>query len=299
MTTHKYLHKVLTVLTLPLAWAVSGAFCSCSSEIPDIHYDGEEFVQFGDSVYDMPVTKEEKIFEIPIVFSTTANIERHIVVDVDRKNTNATEGYHFTLESRNLIVPAGQNTAKVRLRGYYSHMSPSDSLAVTLCILNHEGQQLDIYSKKAIVHLAKLLPFNIDDYVGDMLMTCTFPYSTSNTTTFLLESKKVDDHTLRIVAPFEEGRDLIATFHEDKENPFDRNIDVRTQIAFTDVNYGPVSMSSIEGYPSYYIPQDRAFILYMNAELEHMGSFGAFYYIFRWITPDEAIARKNGLGTLY
>lgn len=280
---------------------VAGAYLasSCSSEIPDIHYDGKEFVQFSDSIYDVPVTQKEEVFEIPVVFSTKVDVDRHIIVDIDKAKSNATEGFHFTLESRNLTIPAGENTAKVRVKGVYENMNPNDSLAFTLRIINHEGEQMDIYSRTATVHLTKLLPFNIDDYVGDMLMTCTFPFSTSNTTTVLIESQKVDDHTLRIVAPFDDVRDLTIKFHEDSENPFDRNIDVKSQIAFTDVNYGPVSMSSIEGYPSYYIPQDRAFVLYMIAELEHVGSFGAFYYIFRWITPDEAIARRNGLPTLY
>lgn len=293
------MNKILHVIAAFTLMAGTYLASSCSSEIPDINYDGQEFVQFSDSLYDVPVTPEENVFEIPVVFSTTMNIERHVVVDIDKKHSNATENYHFTIETRNLTIPAGKNTAKVRVKGIYDNMNPNDSLAFTLRILNHEDEQLDIYSKKTVVRLTKLLPFNIDDYEGDMLMTCTFPFSTSNTTTILVESKKVDDHTLRIVAPFDDNRDITIKFHEDAMKPFDRNIDVKTQIAFTDVNYGPVSMSSIEGYPSYYIPQDRAFILYMTAELEHLGSFGAFYYIFRWITPDEAIARRNGLSTLY
>lgn len=272
---------------------------SCSSDIPEIHYNDKEFVQFGDSVYNIPVTQEEKVFEIPVVFSNIMDIDRHVIVDVDRKNSNATEGYHFSIETRNITIPAGKNTAMIRVKGMYDNMSPEDSLAFTLDIVNHEDEQLEIYTRKSVVHLTKLLPFKVEDYVGDILMTCTFPFSTSSTSTVLLESKKVDDHTLRIVAPFDDARDITIKFHEDPENPFDRNIDVKTQIAFTDVNYGAVSMSSVEGYPSYYIPQSRAFVLYLNAELEHMGSFGTYYYVFEWITPDEALARKNGLTTLY
>lgn len=272
---------------------------SCTSEIPQIIYEGKEFVQFGDSVYNVPVTQEEKYFEIPVVFSNVMDIDRHIVVDIDKKNSNATEGFHFTIEKRNFTIPAGQNTAMVRVKGNYNNISPNDSLAFTLNIVNHEDENLGIYTRKSVVHLTKLLPFNIDDYVGDMIMTCTFPFSTSNTTTVLLKSEKIDDHTLRILTPFEDARSLTIKFHEDPENPFDRNIDVRTQVAFTDVNYGAVSMSSVKGYPSYYIPQDRAFILYLNAELEHMGSFGTYYYVFEWITPDKALAIKNGLDTLY
>lgn len=272
---------------------------SCTSEAPETHYNGKTFVQFSDSVYQMPVTEEEQIFEVPVVVSKAANVDRNIIVDVDLKKTNATEGFHFSLESRNITIPAGQMMGNVRIRGNYSHLNPEDSLAFTLRIINNEENQLDMYSKEANVSLHKILPFHIEDYVGDVLLTCTFPFSTSQVTTFLTKSEKIDDHTLKVIAPFEQSRNITLRFHDNKENPFDRGIDMRTQVAFTDINYGQVSMSSVEGAPSYYIPQDRAFVLYLLAELEHLGAFGAYYYIFQWITPDEAIARQNGLPTLY
>lgn len=272
---------------------------SCTSEAPETLYEGKTFVQFSDSAYQVPVTSEEQVFEVPVVMSKTSSVDRNVIVDVDLSKSNATEGYHFTLESRNVTIPAGQMRGNVRIKGNYRNIAPEDSLAFTLYILNNEENQLDMYSKTTNVSLHKILPFNIDDYVGDMLLTCTFPFSTSSVTTFLTKSEKVDDHTLKVIGPFEQSRNITLRFHDDKENPFDRSIDMRTQVAFTDINYGQVSMSSVEGAPSYYIPQDRAFVLYLLAELEHLGAFGAYYYIFQWITPDEALARQNGLPTLY
>lgn len=272
---------------------------ACSSELPETHYSGKDFVQFSDSLYSMPVTEDEEIFEVPVVMSKAADVDRHVIVDVDLKHTNATEGYHFTIENRNLTIPAGQTKATLRIKGNYANLNAKDSLALTLRILNYEDQQLDMYAKTANVRLYKITPFCIDDYVGDMLLTCTFPFSTSQTTTFLTKSEKVNDSTLTVIAPFDDSRNLTLRFHTGKDNPFDRNIDMRTQVAFTDVNYGKVSMSTVEGAPSYYIPENRAFVLYLLAELEHIGAFGAYYYIFQWITPDEAIARRNGLPTLY
>lgn len=275
------------------------AMTSCSSEAPETLYSGKEFVQFADSVYQIPVTEDENVFEIPVVVSKASDIDRNVIVDVNLKKTNATEGYHFTIESRNITIPAGQMKGVVRIKGNYAHLNPNDSLAVTLSILNNEDNHLSMYSRETNFSLHKILPFNIDDYVGDVLLTCTFPFSTSQITTFLTRSEKIDDHTLSVIGPFEQSRNITLRFHDNKDNPFDRGIDMRTQVAFTDINYGKVSMSSVEGAPSYYIPQDRAFVLYLLAELEHLGAFGAYYYIFQWITPDEAIARQNGLPTLY
>lgn len=275
------------------------AITSCSSEAPETHYSDKMFIQFSDTAYQMPVTENGQVFEIPVVVSKASSVDRNVIVDVDLKKTNATEGYHFTLESRNITIPAGKMKGSVRIRSNYSHLSPSDSLAFTLYIVNNEDSHLPIYSRETNVSLHKILPFNIDDYVGDVLLTCTFPFSTSSVTTFLTRSEKIDDHTLKVIAPFEQSRNIELRFHDNKENPFDRSIDMRTQVAFTDVTYGKVSMCSIDDAPSYYIPEERAFVLYLLAELEHVGSFGSFFYIFQWITPDEAIARKNGLQTLY
>lgn len=287
------------ILPLLLLFFTATMITSCSSEAEEFHYNGREFVQFSDSTFRMAITEDEPIFEVPVVMSSASDVDRHIIVDIDQKKTNAVEGYHFTIVNRNLTVPAGTLKTCVQIKGNYKNIDPKDSLALTLRILNYTDKQLDIYSKEANVRLYKIKPFNIDDYVGDMLLTCTFPFSTSQTTTFLTKSTKIDDTTLSVIAPFDECRNLTLKFHNGKNDPFDQNIDMKTQVAFTDVDYGMISMSTVDGAPSYYLPYDRAFVLYLLAEIEHIGAFGAYYYIFQWITPDEAIARRNGLPTLY
>ena len=264
-----------------------------------IVYDDYNFVQFSDSTYQMPVTNKGQVFEVPVVMSTKSQAARKVIVDVDPKLTNATEGYHFTLESRNIEIPAGGNTGMVRIHANYEHISHKDSLAVTLRILVDSKDTNPIYGNSTNVRLVKCMPFNIDDYVGDLMLTCTFPYSTSSTTSYLTSSVKVNDSTLLLNGPFEKNRDMTLRFHTGKDNPFDRDIDMREQVAFTDVNFGQVSMATVDNAPSYYLPEERAFVLYLDAYLAGLGSFGTYYYIFQWITPDEAEARRNGLTTLY
>lgn len=275
------------------------ALAACSSQTEEITYRGENYVQFSDSTFQMPVTEDEKVFEVPVVMSRTCAENRNVIVDIDAKNTNATEGYHFVLESRNVTIPAGQLAGKARLRASYKHLTPKDSLAITLRIVGDQSVTSPLYGNATNVRLVKCMPFHIDDYVGDMLLTCTFPFSTSATSTFLLSSEKIDETTLQVNGPFEEKRNLILNFHDGKDDPFDRNIDMREQVAFTDVTFGQVSMATVPNAPSYYIPSERAFVLYLDAYLAGMGTFGAFYYVFQWITPDEAEARRNGLSTLY
>lgn len=273
--------------------------CGCQEDNSDNLYKGGSFVQFADSAYNMPVTQDEPVFEVPVVFSSAVQYDRKVIVDVDPRHSNAIEGYHYSLVSRNLTIPAGEMKVNVQLKGHYAHLQPSDSLAVTLRIIGLEDQANELYGLTTNVQLIKVLPFDIHDYVGDLLLTCTFPYSTSSTTDFALKSEYVNDSTLLVRDVFETGRDMKLYFHTGKDNPFDRDIELRETVAFTDDNYGPVSMATVPNAPSYYIPENRAFVLYLNAYLAQVGSFGSYYYIFQWMTPDEATAFKNGLTTLH
>lgn len=261
---------------------------TCCSEDANINvYDGHNFVQFADSEVIMPVTEDNRVFEVAVGMNTVADYDRSVALVVDAKNSNALEGYHFTLESHNVVIPAGELATKVRIHGIYEKIgSVNDSLVVTLRILTDKDNVSQIYGNKIRVRLQKVRPFRIEDYVGDMQITCTFPYSTSAVTRYMVKTEKIDDHTLLIKKPFEDRRDMVITFTDNKEDPMKQDIHVKEQVAFTDNTFGPVSMASVDGVPSYYLPEDRAFVLYMDAFLSQMGSFGSYYYIFEWVAEE-------------
>ena len=265
-----------------------------------IYFTGPNYVMFADSLLDMPVTEnEELLFEVVIGATHTSNVDRNYIVDVDLKRTNAIEGYHFDIISRNVTIKAGERTTKVLLKGYYHHMNVEDSLAVTLCFLGNEDEFTELYNDWTNVRLHKCMPFNIDDYTGNMRMTCTFPFSTSSVTTFLVTTEKKNDSTLIVKSPFDDSHNLTLKFHTAKDDPFDTTIDMTEQIAFTDSYYGEVAMSTIEGVDSYYLPSERAFVLILNVFIPKIGSFGNYYYIFEWVTPEQAEAEKNGISNPY
>ena len=287
----KHLKKIIAAL-----WLIT--LVACDND--NVYYSGPNYVMFADSLYDMPVTEdEEALFEIPIASTQTANYDRHYMVDVDVKRTNAIEGYHFDILSRNVTIKAGERSAKVLLKGYYNHINVEDSLAVTLQFLGNEEHFSVLYNDWANIRLHKCMPFNIDDYTGNMRMTCTFPFSTSSVTKFLVTTEKKNDSTLVVKSPFDDTHDLTLKFHTAKDNPFDTTIDMVEQIAFTDSYYGEVAMSTIEGGDSYYLPSERAFVLILNVFIPKVGSFGNYYYIFEWVTPEQAEAEKNGITNPY
>jgi hypothetical protein len=266
----------------------------------NIYYTGPNYVMFTDSLLDMPVTEDdERIFELTIGATHTSDIDRNFIVDVDMKRTNAIEGYHFDILSRNVTIKAGERTGKIKLKGYYHHMNVEDSLAITLHFVGNEEYSSELYNNWTNVRLYKCMPFNIDDYTGNMRMTCTFPFSTSTVTKFLVTTEKKNDSTLIVKSPFDDSHNLILKFHTAKDNPFDTTIDMTEQIAFTDSYYGEVAMSTIDGVDSYYLPSERAFVLILNVFIPKIGSFGNYYYIFEWVTPEQAEAEKNGISNPY
>lgn len=274
------------------------AFCGCDSE--QIYYEGPNVVLFSDSLMDMPVTEDEnRLFDVYIGTTQAADVDRNYIVDVDMSRTNAIEGFHFDLLSRNVTIKAGERKGRVQLKGYYNHMNVNDSLAVTLQLVGAERETSSLYGDKANVRLYKCMPFNIDDYVGDVRVSATFPFSTVQITQYLVKTEKKDANTLVIKEPFDDTHNLTLKFHSNDKDPFDNNIDMVEQIAFTDATYGEVAMQTLESIPSYYLPADRAFILYLESFIPLIGSFGAYYYIFEWITPEQAEAEKNGVSSPY
>lgn len=290
------IHKIIAVI-VSVALIVA---CSKDNTTSN-QYDADSFLQFSDSAYIMPVTETDNGgFKVTVGMTRAANYDRSIAVAIDHKASNAIEGYHFTLESHNVVIPAGQLTADLILHGKYDNInSVDDSLAVTLTILADKGNFSELYGNKTNIRLVKVRPFHIEDYVGDLLMTCTFPFSTSSVTKFYVKSEKIDDYTLLIKKPFDTARDIVIRFNDNHDDPLRQDIFMAEQVAFTDNSYGMVSMTTVDGAPSYYLPEDRAFVLYLNAFLAQVGSFGSFYYIFQWVTPDEALANANGMSTLY
>ncbi|MEG1685434.1 MAG: DUF4984 domain-containing protein [Bacteroides sp.] len=262
-------------------------------------YSGNSYVMFSDSSLVMPVTAtKESNFDIYVGATLAENYDRTYVVDVNIGRTNAIEGYHFDILSRNVTIKAGERAGKITLKGYFDHITRTDSLALTLKLINVKGEKFDIYGDEVNVHLYKCYPFNIDDYVGDMRMTATFPFS-QEAKNYLVKSKKIDDHTLIIETPFDDSYDLKVKFLSSDDEPMNNEIKVVEQAVFQDASYGLVFAQTIDGDPSYYIAADRGLVLLLNMFLPKVGAFGNYLYAFKWITPYEAEAEKNDITTPY
>lgn len=136
---------------------------------------------------------------------------------------------------------------------------------------------------KTNVFLYKCYPFDIDDYIGDMRMTCTFPFSSDETKNFLVKSEKIDDHTMLIKAPFDDSYDLKVKFLTTENDPMNDEITVAEQEVFTDSGYGLIYAQSVVSNPSFYIAADRGVVLYLNMFLP------------KWVHSERFFIYSNGL----
>ena len=282
---------------LILLISVSSLVVSCDSK--EILYSDDAYTMFSDSILDMPVTVDEnRIFDVDIASTKAVDYDRNYIVEVVYNKSNAIEGYHYDILNSNVTIKAGERSAKLQMKGYYNHIEENDSLAVTFRLISLRNDKWDLYPDEVNVGLIKCYPFNIDDYAGDVRMRCTFPFSES-ATTFLLKTEKKDANTLIVKAPFSDNYDMVLKIKPDPENPFNRDITVAEQPVFIVPTYGQVFVQSMAAVPSYYIVPEKALVLYLNVFLPKVGSFGAYYYILQWITPEEAEAEKNETGSPY
>lgn len=273
-------------------------FVGCDSK--EMLYSADSYVMFADSALVMPVTVDaERTFDVVVGTTQAMDYDRNYVVSVDVDHSNAIEGYHFDLLNKNVRIKAGERSGIVTMKGYFDHINRTDSLAVTLKLICDKDVKLNIYGDKTNVFLYKCYPFDIDDYIGDMRMTCTFPFSSDETKNFLVKSEKIDDHTMLIKAPFDDSYDLKVKFLTTENDPMNDEITVAEQEVFTDSGYGLIYAQSVVSNPSFYIAADRGVVLYLNMFLPKVGSFGTFLYIFKWLTPYEAEAEKNGFTPPY
>lgn len=272
-------------------------FTGC--KVDEMQYNDRTYTTFTDSIAYMPVTvNADQLFEVEIASTNIAATDRNYIAEIVYNKSNAIEGYHFDVLNQNVTIPAGSRTAKLQLRGYFNRITNNDNLNVRFRLVSLHDDQWEMYSQEVNVSLIKCHPFNINDYVGDVLMTCTFPFG-QEMTKFLLKTEKKNETTLILKSPFSDIYDITVKMNADPKEPFNRDVFVAEQPAFIDATYGKIYAESTSVAPSYYIVPDRALVLYLTMYIPKVGSFGTYPYIIQWISPEQAEAMENETGSPY
>lgn len=120
------------VIKLIGAFSIAALFASCSPEttVYDVN-GGQSLVGFNEKVQDFNLYKAD---EMPQGYDNTINItvgssvaskqDRTFVIKVNEEFTTADPSM-YTIETTSFVIPAGQFTATVKIKGYYDNL-PSD-----------------------------------------------------------------------------------------------------------------------------------------------------------------------------
>ncbi|MFV0365910.1 MAG: DUF4984 domain-containing protein [Mangrovibacterium sp.] len=269
---------------------------SCDTESDFVKYSGHSFVQFSDSVAELPFMNDMDVQEVYISASQTVDYDRNFGVSVVPKESSAIEGYQFDLESHTVTIKAGEHTAPVRIVGYIAELDESiDTTYVTLTLINQD-EDPNLGGNDIKVTLTKVCPFNIDDFIGHCVVRSGF-FDYYATTAMRLTSSIADpEDSLGIIVKdfFQDGYDLKFRFNTENvlEPYLEMGEDQVVAEGSTYFNYiyddDKLNITQPAAYPSAYNACGGFTVMYNAFYFRTAGTVGIFRSTIEWITDAEA-----------
>ncbi len=269
-------------------------------------YNGPSYLMFSDTLYSLPVTETNDVFNVEVVATRSADYDRTFAVEVVTNRSNAIEGKHYRILSHTATIKAGEMVANVPMQGVYENIEVDDSLGFTLRLIIPEEEQWDMYGTRANVVLYKSCPFDIHNFTGWCRVTSTYYMQyLSNVSTRLIKSELAgeEENTILLRDYYYEGYDVkIKLDTEDFMEPF---VDMKEQVvgntgeAFgTTYGDGKLLMSAPAGYTSYFSTCENFILHYAKVSVDNkdgseFGTVGVFLNLIEWISDAEAEQMKE------
>lgn len=297
--------KATSKLIIALSLALAG-LSSCKEHY--ITYSDDEFVMFADTAKTYVVREDIAGFDIPIVSSVTCNYDRNFAVEVLDPVSSASEPRDFRLESYNFTIPAGSNTASVRVLGNMANLKADELLSFTLKLVMPERLVMPLYGDETIVRFKRTHKFQREEFTGWALVTSLFLYDFSlngryqrliRTTTdpdcdngVILHSFLVDGYDIRI--RFDDDTDPL--------NPSvlmdpDQVASDEAQIFGTVHGDNHILMECSNMGPSYFFGADHIAVLvnrfYVENIGEEVGTVGHYLTEIDWVSDKRAEELMN------
>lgn len=293
--------KTKTIVKIwSLVLLICGILQACKDDA--VTYTGPDLVQFADTMVVLPVMDSETYHEIYISSSQTVNYDRNFGVEVVATKSNAQEGYHFDLESTTVTIKAGERVAALKIRGYEDKIAESDSLALTLHLLNVDDQ-FGLKGTVSHVILQRVCPFDINNFLGPCILESQFLNSYTMQDLRLLETVQDPENAMGIIIKdyFQDGYDLKVRFNnEDPVNPVLEMEDGQTVGRGSDFFgyiYGDdiLRIAQPNNYVSSFNSCEGYIVQYSTIYVEEVGEVGTYTTVVNWITEAEAdYLRRQG-----
>lgn len=284
----KHLHII------SLAAAALLALAGCQEKYTT--YSGPSYIAFADTLNICPVQQGGEAFEVAIASTQTCDHDRTFAVEVIDSKSNAVFGYHYTIPSQTVTIPAGERSASISIIGNYDNVANGDSLSVTLSLVSAEDENWDLYGQKTRVLLKKVCPLDINNFTGHCVVTSSFwlYYNSSNFERLTTSEVVADDENTILIKDFlMDGYDLkLRLDNSDILKPTVRlgeeQIVGDTRIPFNYI-YGDGRMRMVDApIQNYLFPCENYLVIYTTLYIKDVGTVGTFVSIIEWISDDEA-----------
>lgn len=283
---------LLALCALPLV------FSACQEERTS--YEGPDYVMFSDTLSVLGVQNNEEYFDVAVAAMQPCDHDRILGVEVLDRRSNAIEGYHYTLESNNVIIRAGERAGNIRVRGIYDHIGVADSLGFVLRLTDTQGVPWSAESDITKVILKKVCPFDINNFTRWAVLTSTYMQDYMPNTSMRLiftERDPEEENTIILKDYFYDGYDVKVHFTtKDLLNPLiemeDQTFAATSEAFGTIYGDGFIKAYQPKAYVSYYSSCERFIFQYMTLHVPGMAegdvAVGTFVNAVEWISDDEA-----------
>ena len=280
---------------------------SCKSEYTI--YDDAEYIMFADTMAVYPVLQNGETFKVPVVSTVTRNYDRTFAVEIIDKGSNALERKHYRLKSNTLTIKAGETRTDVEVQGMYDNIGVADSLGFVLSLIIPDQKKMPLYPTTTKVVMAKVCPFDINDFTGYCVVTSMFLYYYSPMGIYQrLAHCEVDPtdpkgRTVIIRDFLFDGYDVTINF--DESDPLNLLVDMDDDQVISDEGsvfgtiYGDNKIRCTQSpiYPSYFNTCQNYVELWLRVYVEDMGDLfgdvGHYYNVLEWISDEEAERLRN------
>lgn len=282
-------------LIVAVVVACVGSLTACSND--EQLYNGPSYVLFADTLNICPVVQQGSAYALALSATRSACYDRTFGVEVIQPASNAVEGYHYTIASNTVTIPAGQLAASVDIRGIYEHIAETDSLGIRLRIVALDKVEWPAYGLETNVYLQKICPYVIDDFTGYAVVESSFLKAFKpNAGKRLITTGRIagEEHSVMLHDLFSDGYDVQLTF--DNADQLKPRVGLRTgdivgttqEFLGTTYNDNVLRITDYLPIPSTFNACRGKVRLYSIVYVKDVGTLGAFQTDIRWISDSEA-----------
>lgn len=274
---------------------VASAVCLSGCDKEQVLYNGPDYVMFSDSLSTFAIQNNTDYHNVYVSATQICDYDRTFGVEVVSKESNAIEGVNYSIESNSVVIKAGERAVALRIRGFYDSFEDTDSIGVTLKLVNKD-KIWDKYGDKAKVVFRKICPFDIHTFEGYCRINSTYFQEYMLDTDYRLIRSEIDPENANTIIM----RNFLYNGYDIKlqlstKNPLEPIVSMEEQLlastgeAFQTIwGDDQLRMQSPSNYNSYFNVCQHFIVNYMTLYVKDVGTVGSFVNAIEWISKLEA-----------